>query len=85
MVQVPAVNIVTLKPATEQTNGVVDERLTVKPELAVGVGVIAKGVVLNGRSVIGPKVIAWLAFWTFSVKLWVALVPIPLAAVKVRG
>lgn len=85
MVHVPAASIVTFKPLTVQTDVVTEVSATVRPELEVGAGVMAKGVVLNARSLIVLKVIAWLAFCTTKVKLCTAGEPIPFVAVNVRG
>lgn len=66
IVQLPADNSVTVAPDTVHTAGVVDAKLTDKPEDAVALR--ANGALPNGRFESAPKVIAWLscAIW----KLW---------------
>jgi len=66
MVQMPAATSVTVEPDTVQTAGVVEPKLTVKPEDAVAL--TAKGAVPNGWFESVPKAMVWLPFVTW--KLW---------------
>ena len=68
IVQVPPAITVAVAPATVQTPGVADEKLTARPELAVAVSA-TDWFGTNGETSAGSvKVIVWLA--GVIVKLW---------------
>jgi hypothetical protein len=67
MLQVPAVTRVTEFPETVHTVGVVEARLTGKPELAVALTV--NGTVVKVRFEIVPKVIVWVPCVTVKLRL----------------
>ncbi len=71
MVQVPEASSVAVEPETVQMAGVVDVKLTGRPELALAVNVIETEVFANWSG-IGPNVIVWAA--RLTVKLSVTAV-----------
>src|SRR3954465_6234064 len=82
MVQSPTPSRLALLPVTEQTAGVADANVTVRPD---GDALATSGTVLalNARSAGSVKLIACAALATVSVKAWL-LVPDALLARKVR-
>ena len=63
--QVPSPFSVTVVTETLQTNGVVDAKLTVRPELAVALS--GGGVAVRAMLLMGPNVIVWAPS---TVKVW---------------
>jgi hypothetical protein len=64
--QVPAPTRVTADPEIVHTAGVVDRKMTVRPELAVAE--IVSGALPKVTALSAPNVIVWLA--GFTIKLW---------------
>ena len=65
MVQVPVVSNVTLEPLTVHTDAVVDENVTVRPDVAVAL--TPTGDCVTVVSGIAGKLIVWFAFVTVNV------------------